>query len=214
MKLIIGLGNPGEKYANTRHNLGFLAIERFFKDYSPVHKTEWKDEKKLKSKIAIIDWISKHSTESERVILAKPQTFMNNSGMAVKLIADYYKINPSDIWIAHDDLDLPIGAFKIRFGGSAAGHKGVESVIAALGTEKFWRFRMGIGIPHGQRVDKDGKKLPQTRRTVGNVEDYVLGTFESKDRNKIREVIKTCAKAFEVGLEKGLTAAQNRFNTK
>lgn len=214
MKLIVGLGNPGEKYANTRHNLGFIAVERFFKDFSPVHKTEWKDEKKLKSKIAIIDWKSKSSAESERVILVKPQTFMNNSGMAVKLVADYYKIDPSDIWIAYDDLDLTLGAFKIRFAGSAGGHKGVESVIASLGTDKFWRFRMGIGIPHGPRVDKDGQERSQTRRTVGNVEDYVLGTFGNKDRNKIREVIKTCAKAFEVGLEKGLSAAQNRFNTK
>lgn len=214
MKLIVGLGNPGEKYENTRHNLGFMAVERFLKDFSPVHKTEWRDEKKLKSKIAIIDWQPKNSAHSERVILVKPQTFMNNSGMAVKLVADYYKVDPYNIWIAHDDLDLPIGAFKIRFGGSAAGHKGVESVIAALGTDKFWRFRMGIGVPQGKRVDKDGKERTQTRRTIGDVEDYVLGTFGSKDRNKIRDVIKTCSKAFEVGLEKGLPAAQNRFNTK
>lgn len=213
MKLIVGLGNPGDKYLGTRHNLGFMAVETFLKDFSPVQKTSWSDEKKLKSHIALIDWKSK-TGQTERVILVKPQTFMNNSGMAVKLIADYYKIPSEDIWVAYDDLDLPVGSMKIRFGGAAAGHRGVESVIAALNTDKFWRFRMGIGLPHGHKVDGDGKKHVQSRRTIGNVEDYVLGTFDSRDRNKTREVIKNCSQAFEVALEKGLESAMNRFNTK
>lgn len=211
MKLIVGLGNPGEKYENTRHNLGFMAVERFLKDFSPVQKTSWSDEKKLKCHTAFIDWKSK-TGHTERVILAKPQTYMNNSGMAVKLLVDYYKISPSDIWVAYDDLDLPVGTMKIRFGGAAAGHRGVESVIAALNTDKFWRFRMGIGFPHKNTIDEDGKKNTQRRRILGNVEDYVLGRFDSRDRNKIREIIKNCSQAFELALEKGMDAAMNRFN--
>lgn len=213
MKLIIGLGNPGEKYELTRHNLGFMAVEHFLKDVTPVDKTTWSYEKKLKSHIALFDWQPKKG-EAQRIILAKPKTYMNNSGMAVSLISEYYKIPPDDIWIAYDDLDLPVGSLKIRFGGAAGGHHGVESILASLKTDKFWRFRMGIGLPHGHKVDGDGVEHLQSRRTVGNVEDYVLGTFGVKDRNKIREVIKACTQAFEVALEKDLQSAMNRFNTK
>lgn len=213
MKLVVGLGNPGEKYENTRHNLGFMALDRFLKNYTSVENTTWSDEKKLKSDIALVDWQPK-TGKMERVILAKPKTFMNNSGMAVKLIADYYKIDSENVWVAYDDLDLPTGSIKIRFGGAAAGHHGVESIMAALNTDKFWRFRMGIGLPHGHKVDGDGVEHVQSRRAVGNVEDYVLGTFGTKDRNKIREVIKACSDAFEVALEKDMTSAMNRFNTK
>ncbi len=213
MKLLVGLGNPGEKYENTRHNLGFMALDRFLKDYTSVENTTWSDEKKLKSDIALLDWQPK-TGQLERVILAKPKTFMNNSGMAAKLIADYYKVESENIWVAYDDLDLPTGSIKIRFGGAAAGHHGVESIMASLNTDKFWRFRMGIGLPHGHKVDGDGVEHVQSRRAVGNVEDYVLGTFGTKDRNKIREVIKACSNAFEVALEKDMTSAMNRFNTK
>ncbi|MBI5044871.1 MAG: aminoacyl-tRNA hydrolase [Candidatus Levybacteria bacterium] len=213
MKLIVGLGNPGEKYEGTRHNLGFIALEHFLKDFAPVDKTTWKDEKKFKSDIAFLDWKPIRG-KLQRVLLAKPKTYMNNSGLAVSLIADYYKISSENIWITYDDLDLPVGSLKIRFGGAAAGHHGVESIMLHLKTDKFWRFRMGIGLPHGHKVDGDGVAHHQSRRTVGNIEDYVLGTFGTKDRNKVREVIKTCSKAFELALEKDLTAAMNRFNTK
>lgn len=213
MKLIVGLGNPGEKYENTRHNLGFMIVERFLKDFEPLHKTSWSDESKLKSQIATVEWQPKNG-ESTKVIIAKPKTFMNNSGMAVKLIADYYKIAPSDIWIVYDELDLPVGTMKIRLGGAAAGHHGVESIMAALDTDKFWRFRMGIGLPHGHKVDGDGVEHLQSRRTVGDTSDYVLAPFDSRDRNKIREMIKYGSKAFEVALEKGMDAARNQFNTK
>ncbi len=213
MKLIVGLGNPGEKYENTRHNLGFMIVERFLKDFEPLHKTSWSVESKLKSQIATVEWQPKVG-ESTKVILAKPKTFMNNSGMAVKLIADYYKIAPADVWVVYDELDLPVGTMKIRLGGAAAGHHGVESIMAALNTDKFWRFRMGIGLPHGHRVDGDGVEHLQSRRTVGDTSDYVLAPFDSRDRNKIREMIKYGSKAFEVALEKGMDAARNQFNTK
>src|SRR5579872_5016707 len=128
MILIIGLGNPGEKYANTRHNLGFSAVERLLRKFESVRDTGWTENEKLKSLTVRIDWQPKHG-EMKQVLLAKPQTYMNNSGMAVSLLVNYYHIDPSDIWIVHDELDLPMGSMRIRFGGAAAGHHGVESVI-------------------------------------------------------------------------------------
>lgn len=137
MKLIVGLGNPGEKYENTRHNLGFLVLDHLLKDLG-TSKIEWDSSNKLKSDIALF------TLHKEKVILAKPQTYMNNSGMAVQLLKDFYKVEPEDLWIVYDELDLPLGSIKIRFGGAAAGHHGVESIMEAIGTDKFWRYRLGI----------------------------------------------------------------------
>src|SRR3989344_1447987 len=150
MKLIVGLGNFGEKYEKTRHNLGFMVLDKFFKDFEKVDKSIWKDNKKFKSDIAKLEWSfssaqDKHGKRLEKVILAKPKTYVNNSGLAVSLISEYLHIPVSDIWIIHDEIDLPLGSMRIRFGGSAGGHKGIGSIIKSLGTEKFWRFRMGIG---------------------------------------------------------------------
>jgi PTH1 family peptidyl-tRNA hydrolase len=213
MKLIVGLGNPGEKYENTRHNVGFMVVEKFLKDFEPVKKTLWQNEKKFKSDIALFDWQPK-TGESTRVILAKPQTFMNNSGMAVSLLAEYYKVPPEDIWLIYDELDLPLGSLKIRFGGAAAGHHGVESVMEHIGTDKFWRFRLGIGLAQkSSTVNEDGETI-KVRKTVKEATDYVLGSFQTKDENKIKDTIKNSTKALETALEKGLDAARNQFNTK
>jgi PTH1 family peptidyl-tRNA hydrolase len=216
MKLLVGLGNPGDKYITTRHNFGFMAVERFLQDYETVDKTVWKHDEKLKSKLVLLDWQPKHG-QLERVILAQPQTYMNNSGMAVQLLSSYYKVQPEDIWVIYDELDLPVGAMRIRFGGAAAGHKGVESIIESLGTDKFWRFRLGIGNehPHSARAGKeDGKDPKISRQFLGNVEDYVLSSFSQEDHNKAREVIKRACDAMEYALEKGLEASMNRYNTK
>jgi len=213
MKLIVGLGNPGEKYEKTRHNLGFMALDHFFKDNTTVEKTSWNTDKKIKSETAQLDWQPKVG-KSERIILLKPLTYMNNSGLAVSLAINYYKVSPGDLWIAYDDLDLPLGGLKIRPGGAAAGHHGVESVMASLNTDKFWRFRMGIGFPRVRNVDEDGTEHIKSRRTIGKPEDYVLGSFGTQDHNKVRDVIKSCSQAFEVALEKDMATAMNRFNTK
>jgi PTH1 family peptidyl-tRNA hydrolase len=197
MKLIVGLGNPGEKYEQTRHNLGFMAVDRFMKDFEAVERSEWTENGKFKSWIVDLNWQPKEG-EMERVILAKPQTYMNNSGMAVGLIASFYKIVPEDVWVVHDELDLPLGAMRIRFGGAAAGHHGVESVIEGLGTDKFWRFRLGIGSDH----------------FAGGVEDYVLSPFGEVGYGKARELIKHTADAISFALEKGLEKAMNKCNTK
>jgi len=202
MKLIVGLGNPGEKYEKTRHNLGFMIVDRFLKDFESAKNTIWENSTKFKSDIAQIEWQPKHG-KMEKVILVEPKTFMNNSGMAVKIIADFYKITPENIWIINDDIDLPLGSMKIRFGGASAGHRGIESVIEQLGTDKFWRFRMGIG---------ENRELNDSR--VKNVDDFVLGVFSGAEKGKLKDLIKRGAKAIEMSLEDGMEAAMNRFNTK
>jgi len=202
MKLIVGLGNPGEKYEKTRHNLGFMIVDHFLKDFEPVKDTSWENSTKFKSDIAQIDWQPKHG-KMEKVILAQPKTFMNNSGLAVKIIADFYKIVPDHIWIINDDIDLPLGSMKIRFGGASAGHRGVESIIEQLGTDKFWRFRMGVG---------EKRELNDSR--VKSVDDFVLGTFSGAEKGKLKDLIKRGARAIEMSLEENLEAAMNRFNTK
>lgn len=215
MKLIVGLGNPGDKYGKTRHNVGFMIVDHFLNDYAGITQPTWKMNERLKSEIAIIDWQPKEG-EMERVILAKPQTYMNNSGIAVQVIAAFYKVQPEDIWVVNDELDLPLGSMKIRFGGAAAGHHGVESIIEMLGTDKFWRFRMGIGQNrlHGSSMREEGKANPIGRLVMRDVEDYVLGTFSGSERSKAKDLIKRGYEALEFALEKGLEAAMNRFNTK
>ena len=222
MKLIVGLGNPGKQYEKTRHNLGFTAIDRFVKDFKTIDKTEWLDEKKFKSDIIETEWIRRSSQSSsgqakqlmEKIILCKPKTHMNNSGMAVSLVANFYKINANDIWIMYDDLDLPIGTMKIRFGGAAAGHHGVESIMEALNTDKFWRFRLGIGIRRQNEHEDGHREKAISRQVVRNAEDYVLGKFGTQERGKVRELIKHASKAIQTALEESLEIAMNRFNTK
>lgn len=196
MKLIIGLGNPGEKYERTRHNIGFMVLERFLKDFKPIRETNWENSKKFKSDILEADWQSLKGM-NEKIILAKPKTYMNNSGLAVQLLTSNFQLLTSDLWVVHDDIDLPLGKIKIRLGGGSAGHRGIESIIKSLGTDKFWRFRLGIG----------SEKLR-------NADDFVLEDFTSSEQGKARELIKKGAKAIETALEKELEVAMNRFNTK
>jgi len=202
MKLIVGIGNPGEKHEHTRHNLGFVVVDALFKDYSPAKKS-FSLEKKFQAEIAEINWKPKKEV-LEKVILAKPQTYMNNSGFAVSSISKFYKIKPSDIWVVHDEVDLPLGAMKIRLGGSSAGHKGVESIIESLGSEMFWRFRLGIGAQHG--------KLPSKK--IKSIDNFVLGTFGENERGKAREIVNKAKKALEDALNEDLQKAMSRFNTK
>jgi PTH1 family peptidyl-tRNA hydrolase len=213
MKLIVGLGNPGEKYEKTRHNMGFLAIDKFFKQFSQS-EVNWENNSKFKSEIVHLEWQKQHQKSKEKwtpednlekIILVRPQTYMNNSGLSVKLVSDFYKIKGEDIWILQDDIDLPTGTLKIRFGGASAGHRGIDSIISSLGTDKFWRFRMGVGHPMRKELSI-GK--------VRNVENYVLEGFDRGEMGKARELVKRTTKAIEEALEKGLQSAMNRFNSK
>ena len=204
MKLIVGLGNPGDKYESTRHNIGFMVLEHFLKDSQPVSKSNWSREDKLKSELFTFDYQPKNG-ELEKVVLVKPLTYMNNSGMAVSLVAKYYKVKPEDIWVVGDELDLPFGSMKIRFGGGTAGHHGLDSVMEALGTDKFWRFRMGIGM------SRNHDEMAKHRI---NGQEYVLKNFHGAEKSKARAMVKRGAKAIATALEKGLESSMNQFNTK
>lgn len=213
MKLIVGLGNPGKKYEKTRHNLGFMVIEHFLKDFQNAKDISWESSTKFKSDIFQIEWQPKHGS-LEKVILIKPQTYMNNSGLAVRIATDFYKISADNIWVIHDDIDLPLGYMKIRFAGASAGHHGVDSIMEHLNTDKFWRFRLGTGqqrTPLRQGFEGQAKIA---NHKMKNVEDYVLGNFVGQERGKLKDLIKRGVAAIEASLEDGLDAAMNRFNTK
>lgn len=206
MKLIVGLGNPGEKYEKTRHNIGFMVLDHFLKDFESERQTVWTESTKFKSDIAEITWQQKKETSGsvphgmQKVILVKPKTYMNDSGLAVSLLLQYYKVAPEDLWVLHDDVDFPAGSMRIRFGGASAGHRGIMSIIDAIGTDKFYRFRLGIGRP-GESEHS-------------GVSHYVLDSFNHEDHSKVRELLKRTSKAIELGLEKGLDAAMNKYNSK
>lgn len=209
MKLIIGLGNPGEKYEETRHNVGFMVLDELLRELEPVKKTVWQENKKLQSLMA------QKFIKGTEIILAKPQTFMNASGYPVKKLVDYYQIELAEIWVVHDDLDLPLGKIKIRIGGGIAGHHGLESIIRELESGDFIRFRLGIGHPlkgdewyvsQGGPVDKNVKHK--------EVEEYVLEEFRGKDKVEAEKMIKKAVGAIELALESGLEAAMNKYNLK
>jgi PTH1 family peptidyl-tRNA hydrolase len=147
MILIIGLGNPGSKYQHTRHNVGFRVLDEIAKDPQiiPVNQAELEltENKKFKAEMA------EAHLHGEKIMLVKPLTFMNNSGIAVAAIANFYKIKPEDIWVISDDLDICEGLIRIRHGDSSGGHKGLEDIIAKLGDSSFARIRVGIAKTPG-----------------------------------------------------------------
>ncbi|MGE5042166.1 MAG: aminoacyl-tRNA hydrolase [Candidatus Levyibacteriota bacterium] len=200
MKLIVGLGNPGEKYENTRHNVGFIALDTILKKYTKLKKTEWSEEKKFKSLTAEVE------IEGEKIVLLKPTTFMNNSGEAIQLYSSYFKIKPEDICIVHDDLDLPLGKIRIRFGGASGGHNGVESILERLGTDKFLRIRLGIGHP-GRTGQVRGKN--QTSEVVGG---YVLAAFTAADKSKTRTMVNQTVKDVALIVKHGIDLYMSKYN--
>jgi len=167
MKLIIGLGNPGKKYENARHNLGFLVIDELAEK---ININDWKIKMQFNANITRGDFNNK------KIILAKPQTFMNNSGMAIKSITDYYKISAENILIIHDDIDLKLGEIKIQKNRSSAGHNGVQSIIDYLKTKDFIRIRLGI--------------KPIDQETIIDIEKFVLQKFSKKEEFIVQKIIK------------------------
>ncbi len=204
MKLIVGLGNPGDKYAGVRHNLGFEVVTELGKSVKREGES-WKYEAKFKSDILTFTIsASPLSAGRQALTLVKPQTFMNNSGVAIKLLTAYYKIPSTDIVIIHDELDLPLGKIKVRLGGAAAGHHGVESIIEKLGTDKFIRVRLGIGNIKTQSSEHKQISL--------SAEKFVLETFTHSEKPKVKHMIKSALKAIDLLIEKGLESTQNQFN--
>lgn len=185
MYLIVGLGNPGEEYENTRHNLGFRVINE------------------LASRLGLKSLKAKHQSfigegviAGHKVLLAQPQTFMNNSGAAVRGLLSWYKIDLKKLIVVYDDVDLEVGQIRVREQGSAGGHHGLESVIANVGATEFARIRIGIG----------------RESLTGDVTEYVLQNIPAAQREPLETAIVTAADAVVSIITDGLAAAMNQFN--
>ena len=186
MFLIVGLGNPGRKYTKTRHNLGKETVYFFAKVF---HFPAFKTKKKNLAEISI-GRVDKH-----RVILALPLVFMNESGKAVKMLITRYKLMTKNLWVIHDDLDIPLGKIKISFARSSGGHKGVDSIIKELLTKNFFRLRIGIGTP-----------------LKGKFENFVLEEFKKEEKAKIKEAKQMAIKALKLAIKESPEKAMSQYN--
>lgn len=187
-KLIIGLGNPGKQYQNTWHNLGFLAVDEMQKKWG---FEKFKNEKKWQAEISIGQF------NNEKIILAKPQTFMNNSGEAVVKIAKYYKIKLDDIIVIHDDVDLGLEKIRIAKDSSAGGHNGIKSIIQQIKSQNFIRIKIGIATDRKNKMESA---------------DYVLSRFGLFQKKKVKEITKKITSAIEVIITDSLESAMNQYN--
>jgi peptidyl-tRNA hydrolase, PTH1 family len=186
VKLIVGLGNPGIEYQFTPHNLGFLTIDCLANDVGAEVRN--RNCRALTARAVI---------EEQQVLLAKPETYMNLSGMAVRELVGKYEVDPAkDLIVIYDELDLPLGRIRIRQRGSSAGHNGMESIIGALGTQEFLRVRLGVGP---DKKVSDGAK-------------YLLSPFRKAQLKVVDEIIDTASEAVRVILKESPGAAMNRFN--
>lgn len=185
MYIIIGLGNPTSKYAATRHNIGFDAITRLADDYNIKM-----DIKKYKG-VCGTGYIG-----GEKVILVQPQTYMNLSGECVREIVDFYKLTNMDIIVIYDDISLPVGQLRLRKKGSAGGHNGIKNIISHLGTDEFYRIKVGVG----------------EKPAEWDLADYVLARFDREDEPVIRDALEKASKACETIIQEGFEHAMNQFN--
>lgn len=187
VRLLAGLGNPGDKYENTRHNVGFMAVDELAAGFRlSFQNSRWDAQ------------IARGEIEGIKVILAKPMSFMNLSGMPLYRIADYYKIKSEDVIVIHDDIDLAFGTIKIKEKGGHGGHKGVKSIMESFGGGEFIRLRIGVG-----------------RSATGlSVANYVLDNFSADERAVIHKVIMRAKDAAVTVLCKGAKSGMNEFNNK
>lgn len=184
--LLVCLGNPGDQYENTRHNVGYMVADEVAeRRNAPIQKLKFR---------ALTNLLT---ISGEKVLVMKPITYMNLSGEAVRQAADFYKVDPGHVLVVSDDTALPVGKLRIRKGGSAGGHNGLKSVIQHLGTDQFPRVRVGVGEkPH---PDYD-------------LADWVLGKFTGEDKKAIDAAVKRAADAIECILAEGLDRGMNKFN--
>lgn len=186
MKMIVGLGNPGKKYETTRHNIGFIVVDEIAKQL----KVE-SYQKKFNAHYAFAEYFN------EKIILVKPQTYMNLSGEAVYSLSQYFKVEPKDIIVINDDMDLPVGMVRIRSFGGAAGQKGLRHIIELSKTNKIPRIRMGIG------------KHPQI-----DAADYVLGKFPKQEIPIMTQAVNIAKEAALLFVKEGIEAAMNKYNNR
>ena len=185
MRLIVGLGNPGDRYQHTRHNVGFRCID--------LMAREWGISLSDRRAKAVL---GRGNHLGQDVVLAKPRTFMNNSGEGVAYLLTRFGAKPDDLVVVYDDMDLPLGRMRLRPNGSPAGHNGIRSIISELGTPNFARIRVGIGHP-----DLRGAQV-----------SHVLNRFSEEEAPEIARVVKQVAEAVDCLLEESITVAMNRFN--
>ena len=186
MKLIVGLGNPGTEYRDTRHNVGFMVADAL--------AARWRVPDQWREKFEALQ--VKTTVGGEAIVLAKPLTFMNLSGQAVQALAGFYKIDPADVFVVTDDVALPLGRLRARREGGAGGHNGLKSIIQHLSTPLFPRMRVGVG-----RGD-NGRDLS----------DHVLGRFEAAERDTVSAAVLRAADATEVFISEGIERVMNAFN--
>ncbi len=192
MKLIVGLGNPGKEYAGSRHNVGFDALALFARKNTISLTTKMGHARVGQGEVSGIP-----------VALARPYTFMNRSGNAVKAVKNKYNIDLSDIIVIHDDMDLPLGKIRIRLDGSSAGHKGINSIVSELGSKDFIRIRIGIGHPvNGEAETREEEEVIY----------HVLAPFTPEEKKVVSEVMTRVTDALMSLLTDGLDVAMNRFN--
>jgi len=191
MKLVVGLGNPGKAYAHNRHNAGFRCLNYFAR----LHSIRF-DHRQCRARVGIGD------VKGEKVLLAKPRTFVNLSGDPVACLVHKHDMPLSDLLVIYDDLDLPLGKIRLRQNGSSGGHKGMNSIISALGSEDFPRIRVGIGRPQAeeQSIGEDA------------VVNYVLSDFLPQEEAIIKLAIAKVAEAIDCFLTQGIVAAMSKFN--
>jgi len=190
MKLIIGLGNPGSSYANNRHNIGFICLNHF----AGTHGIKF-DKKQGQARTG------SGEVAGEKIVLAKPQTYMNLSGQSVSRLVKKYNIDLDDLLVIHDDLDLPLGKIRLRRDAGSGGHKGVNSIITELESQDFPRLRIGIGRP-----------TTPDEISENDIITYVLNDFTSGEKQVIAQVIPRASGAILCLLSEGLAAAMNKYN--
>ncbi len=193
MKLIVGLGNPGRGYAHNRHNLGFMCVNHFARTHSIRF-----DKKQGQARIGVGE------VAGSKVVVARPQTYMNLSGRSVSRLVKKFNISRDDVIVIHDDLDLPTGKIRIRQCGGSGGHKGVDSIVTWLGSQDFLRLRVGIGRP---TITPDSAEFSEA-----DIIAYVLSDFTPGEKQTINRVIPRVSEAILCLLTEGLMAAMNRYN--
>ena len=192
MKLIVGLGNPGRGYANNRHNVGFVCLNHFARKQGIRF-----DRKQGKARIGTGE------VAGSKVVLARPQTYMNLSGQSVSRLIKKFNINLDDLLVIHDDLDLPLGKIRIRYGSSSGGHKGIDSIISSLGSQDFSHLRVGIGRPTTEGFAETNE---------ADIVAYVLSNFTSEEKQIVVQVIPRVSEAIYCLLSQGLAVAMNKYN--
>lgn len=189
MKLIVGLGNPGRSYARNRHNIGFICLNRFAK----TQGIKFGQKKGLAR-------IGTGKVADNELVLARPQTFMNNSGNSLSRLVKKFNIDLNDLLVIHDDLDLPPAKIRLSFGSGSGGHKGIDSIIQELGSQDFIRIRVGIGRPDKPEISED------------DIIAYVLSDFTPDEKKAIDKIIPRVGEAILCLLTEGLTTAMNKYN--